>query len=89
MSLISEHGTKLYGSATAILGALSTLITTGAFNGLLSDSGVRWIGIVAALATAAIGGMTAARGFNNTTQERVAAAMETAIKAQPSGDAHA
>lgn len=83
MSFFSEHGTKLYGGATAFLGTLATLIQTGAFNELVTKATIGWMGIVTALGTAVLGGMTMARGFSNTTQERVAAAMETAIKSTP------
>jgi hypothetical protein len=82
-NFFSEHGTKIYGAITSFLGALATLITTGAFDGLMTDAGVRWLGIVVSLFTALLGGMTVARGFTNTTAVRVAEAMETAIKAQP------
>lgn len=83
MSFFSEHGTKLYGGLTAFLGTLSTLIQTGAFNDLLSKPAIGWLGIFVALGTAVIGGMTMARGFNNTTAVRVAEAMETAINSTP------
>lgn len=83
MSFFEEHGTKLYGGATAFLGTLATLIQTGAFNELLSKSAIGWLGIFAALATAVLGGMTMARGFTNTTKERVAAALQDAINATP------
>ena len=83
MTFFEEHGTKLYGGATAFLGTLATLINTGAFNELVSKATIGWLGIFTSLATAVIGGMTIARGFNNSTQERVAAAMETAINATP------
>lgn len=83
MSFFTEHGTKLYGAATAFLGTLSTLMQAGAFNDLLSKPAIGWLGIFVALATAVLGGMTMARGFTNTTAERVATAMETAIKSKP------
>lgn len=83
MSFFSEHGTKLYGGATTFFGTLATLIQTGAFNELLSKPAIGWLGIFTSLATAVIGGMTMARGFNNTTQVRVAEAMQTAINATP------
>lgn len=82
-SIINQHGTKIYGGLTAFFGALQGLITTGAFNNLMSPAGVGWMGIISALATAVLGGMTMARGFNNSAQEKVATAMETAINAAP------
>jgi hypothetical protein len=81
--IINQHGTKIYGALTAFFGALQGLITTGAFRDLMSPAGVGWLGILSALATAVLGGMTMARGFNNTTAEKVASAMETAIKTAP------
>lgn len=87
MSVFSEHGTKIYGATTAFLGTLATLIQTGAFVDLLSKVAIGWLGIFVALSTAVVGGMTMARGFNNTTAaktaEKVADAMQTAIMATP------
>lgn len=83
MSFFADHLTKLLGSLSTAVGTVQVLITTGAFNGLLSDNGVRWLGIAAAIATALLGGATVARGVNNTTKERVAAAMQDAIHATP------
>jgi hypothetical protein len=83
MSFFSEHGTKLYGGATALLGTLGTLLQAHQFDKLLSETAIGWLGIFVALGTAVLGGMTMARGFNNTTAVRVASAMETAIKATP------
>lgn len=81
--IINEHGTKIYGALTAFFGALQGLITTGAFNNLMSTAGVGWLGIFSALATAVLGGMTMARGFNNSTKEKVASVIEAAINATP------
>ena len=83
MSFLSDNLTKILGGVTTLLGTLSTLVTTGAFEGLLSPPGIRWMSILIALATALTGGATAARGFNNSTQVRVAEAMQTAINATP------
>jgi hypothetical protein len=82
-SLITRHGTKVYGAATSFLGTMATLIAAGAFKGLLSPVAVGWLGIIVSLATAVLGGMTMARGFNNTTAEQVSKAMQTAINATP------
>lgn len=78
-----EHGTKIYGSATAVLGTIQALQTTGAFNELLTKSQLGWLGILCAILTAALGGAVVTRGWTNTTQVRVAEAMQTAIQAQP------
>lgn len=86
MSFFSEHGTKLYGAGTAFLGTLSTLIQTGAFNELVSKATIGWLGIFVALTTAVLGGMTMARGFNNSTAVKVAEAMQTAIHSTPPED---
>lgn len=83
MTFFQEHGTKLYGAATAFLGTLATLIQTGAFNELVSKATIGWLGIFVALATAVVGGMTMARGFNNTSQEKVAAVIDTALRTPP------
>jgi hypothetical protein len=80
---INEHGTKLYGGLTAFFGTLQGLVTTGAFNALLTPADVAWLGIICALATAVLGGMTMARGFNNSAQVKVAEAMQNAINATP------
>jgi hypothetical protein len=83
VKFLEEHGTKLYGAATALLGTLATLISTGAFEKLMTVVAIGWLNIFVSLATAAVGGMTIARGFNNSTAVKIAGAMETAIKAQP------
>ncbi len=79
----SENGTKILGALTAVLGTLASLIAAGAFKELLSQTAIGWLNIVVSLATAGVGGATMARGFNNTTKERVASAMQDAIKATP------
>jgi hypothetical protein len=89
MSFIAEHGTKLYGGLTSFFGIVGGLVTTHAFDKLLTETQIGWLGIVCTVSTAVLGGMTAARGFNNSTAERVATAMETAIKFQPPGDPNA
>lgn len=80
---INEHGTKLYGGLTAFFGTLQALITTGSFDKLMSAAGIGWLGILTALTTAVLGSMTMARGFNNTTQAKVAAVIDSALKAEP------
>lgn len=82
MSFFSEHGTKIYGALTTLFGTVGGLVTTGAFNELLTKVQIGWLGIICTVATAVLGAMTLSRGFNNSTAEKVAAAMETAIKAQ-------
>lgn len=80
---ITEHGTKLYGGLTSFFGTVGGLVTTGAFNELLTKPQVGWLGIVCTVATAVLGAMTMARGWSNTAQVKVAQAMESAINASP------
>lgn len=76
MSFITDNLVKILGSVTT---SLSTLLAANAFEGLLSPPGIRVVNIINVLVGAAL----VAVGFNNTTRERVATAMETAIKSQP------
>lgn len=78
-----QNLTKVFGSIVAVLGTLQTLVSTGGFEGLLEPSGIRWMNIWIALLTTLFGGATVARGFNNSTKEKVAAAMQDAINAPP------
>ncbi len=82
-SFFSKHGTKMYGAATSFFGTLGALIAAGAFKDLLEPVTIGWLNIITALVTAVLGGMTMARGFNNSTAEKVANAMQTAIRATP------
>ncbi len=83
---LSENLTKVLGWSTTFFGTLGTMIQAGAFNEVLSRPTVIWMGILSAMATAMLGGATTARGFNNTSKERIAQAMVTAIKATPGED---
>jgi hypothetical protein len=83
MSFIADNLTKILGGVTTLIGTASTLVTTGAFEGLLSPIGIRWLSIILALATALLGGATLGRGFNNSTQVKVATVIDNALKAQP------
>lgn len=78
MDWLKDNLVKVLGSITT---SLSTLLAANAFEGLLSQPGIRVVNIVNVI----IGAALVAVGFNNTTKERVAAAMETAIKATPGG----
>lgn len=82
-SFWNENGTKILGALTAVLGTLASLIAAGAFKELLTPTAIGWLNIFVSLSTAGVGGATMARGFNNSAQVKIAAAMETAIKAQP------
>lgn len=74
--LVNNNWTKILGSLTAALGALQIMISTGVLDKLVSDVTRGWLGVVVGLVTAAV-------GFNNSSKEKVAAAMETAIEATP------
>lgn len=76
MDWLKDNLVKILGSTSA---SISTLLATNAFEGLFSPNGVRVVNIVNIIVGAAL----VAVGFNNTTKERVAAAMETAIKSTP------
>jgi hypothetical protein len=77
--LVSNNWTKILGTVTTMLTTLMTLIASGAFEGLLEPSVIKWLGIAGML----IGSATVGVGFNNSTKARVAEAMETAINATP------
>jgi hypothetical protein len=81
--VFDEYGTRILGYVIALLGAVGALATTGAFAGLLDDSAIRWVGIVASVSTTVFGGATVVRGASNAAQIKVATALETAIKATP------
>lgn len=83
MTFWNENGTKILGGITAGLGTLQTFITTGAFDKLLSEVAIGWLGIFLGTATAVIGGATMARGFNNSAQAKVASVIETALNTAP------
>lgn len=79
MTFISNHITKVLGAVSTVLSTLMGLIASGQMEGLMSPESIRWLAIIGTLVGAAITGV----GFNNSTKERVAQAMELAIKAQP------
>lgn len=76
---VSNNWTKILGTASTMLTTLMTLIASGAFDGLLDPSVIKWLGIAGML----IGSATVGVGFNNSAKARVAEAMETAIKSSP------
>ena len=47
---INEHGTKLYGALTSFFGTVGGLVTTGAFDELLTKMQVGWLGIICTVA---------------------------------------
>ena len=76
MNWLKDNLVKILGSITT---SISTLLAANAFEGLLSPPGIRVVNIINVIVGAAL----VAVGFNNTTKERVAAAMETALKSTP------
>jgi hypothetical protein len=82
-AFFADHGVKLLGGLTAALGTIQGFIAAGAFSELLTRPQVGWLNIGVSVAIAFLGGLTVVKGVANTTAERVAAAMQTAIKTQP------
>ena len=87
--IIDEYGTRILGYILATLGAIGTLATTGAFEGLLEATTIRWLAIIASLSTTVFGMGTVARGSSNAAGIRVADAMQTAINTTPPGESDA
>lgn len=83
MNFWDRNGTKILGAVTTVLGALASLIASGAFKELLDPTAIGWLNIFVSLATAAVGGTTIARGFNISAQAKVASAIEVALKSTP------
>lgn len=80
---IDEYGTRLYGGLTTLFGSVGGLVTTGAFNELLTKPAIGWLGIVCTVSTAVLGAMTMSRGFTNDGKIKIAQAMQSAINATP------
>ncbi len=79
MNWIIDNLTKILGVIATINATLMTMIASGTFDGLMDPKSIRWLGIIGML----VGAATTARGFNNTSQERIAQAMQSAILATP------
>lgn len=77
--LLNNNWTKILGTVSTLLSTIMALAANGSFDGLLSPPAIKWMSIFGILVGAAITGV----GFNNSSKERVAVAMETAIKASP------
>lgn len=77
--LLNNNWTKILGTIATVLSTLTALAASGAFDGLISLHAIKWISIIGILVSAAITGV----GVRNTTAERVATAMQDAIKASP------
>lgn len=80
---IDEYGTRLYGAATTFFGTVAGLVTTGAFNKLLSEAAIGWLGILCTVSTAVLGAMTFSRGSKNAAVIKVAETVDKALMAAP------
>lgn len=78
---LQSNRVKTLGSLGALNSALITATASGMFNGLLAESAVKWLALGGFFLNAWLVGV----GFNNTTKEKLAAAMEAAIKSTPGG----
>lgn len=79
MNWLNDNWTKILGTLTTMLMTVIALAANGSFEGLLSPEAIKWLSIIGIV----VGSATAGVGFNNSTKERVAVAIETAIKATP------
>jgi hypothetical protein len=75
---------KTLGSVVTFFSVVGGLIAADAFDKLLSDTAVGWLGIACAVVTGVAGSATIRSAFQNTTQERVAEAAATIAVAQAS-----
>jgi hypothetical protein len=78
MSFWSENRTKILGSFIAIVSAITVMISSGTFDGLMTEVAIRWVSIICQLIITGAGVWTAGVGLSNTTRERIAASMATA-----------
>lgn len=81
MTFITDHLTKILGTSQTLVAAMLGAVATDQIPDLIAkDSpGMQILILANILLGAAITGV----GFNNSTKEKVASAMESAIKAQP------
>lgn len=79
---LSNNVTKISGMFSTALATLMTLIASGAFEGLLDPSVIKWFGIAGML----IGSVTVGAGFNNSSKQKVAEVIDTALKSTPPKD---
>lgn len=83
MNFWTENGTKILGWLTLAFASVQGLITINAFDGLLSDTTIRWMGIALVILTGGTGSATINRGHVNTAQIKVADAITTALNTPP------
>jgi hypothetical protein len=76
---LQQNWVKTLSSIGSLNSALIAATASGMFTGLLPDTSIKWLALGGFFMNAWLVGV----GFNNTTKERVASALETAIKAQP------
>lgn len=87
--LFVENRTKILGGLQTMLFTILSMQAMGAFAvggqfaGMIPESLIKWLSLIGVM----LGTSTAGIGFINTTKERVAGAMETAIKATPTDPA--
>jgi len=84
MSFWSENRTKLLGSFIAIVSAITVMISSGTFDGLMTEVAIRWTSIVCQLVITGAGVWTAGVGLSNSTREKVAASAATVEVAKAS-----
>lgn len=81
MGFLANNITKILGTLQTLVAAMLGAVATNQIPDLIAkdSTGMQMLILANILLGAAITGV----GFNNSTKEKVAAAMETAIKAQP------
>lgn len=78
----SDNRQKILGSVTAAFSVIGGLVAAGAFDKLLSEMAIGWLGVATAIVTGVAGSATVKSGFSNTTKERVAQAAATVAMAE-------
>ena len=73
---------KTLGSVVAFFSVVGGLIAADAFDKLLSDTAVGWLGIACAVVTGVAGSVVTRTAFQNTTRERVAASAAQVVVAK-------
>lgn len=76
---LNSNWVKVLSSIGAVNSALISATASGMFDGLLAPNSIKWLALGGFFLNAWLIGV----GFNNSTKERVAAAMETALKSTP------
>lgn len=81
MEFIASNITKILGTLQTLVAAVLGAAATGQIPALIAPDSTGMQLLI--LANILLGAATTGVGFNNSTKEKVAAAMETAIKATP------